>query len=440
MPVVRCPECDRKLKVPGDRASVRCPACGHKWTRHEPDDEDRPVGRAAARKGSRAHVPSFLEQNWKAVLIGTVPIAILVPLALFLVSILFSRPAVAHLVQLGALMVVIGAFVWACRVAARHGNHVALDYLESLGPLRWLLVVGFLGFYLLGYVGLWFVAQVNCALHRPRAIIPCFGVQAYGVFLLLAASVVAGLSMPRWNGNQALLQPLGPRNRPNPANPALPANNPPAGRPGQGAAPPQEANAPPPRVTGDAALDQALADLGHRDGSVARAAAQRLADTTLNEHRPVVAKKLAEQLRTAEVYRRAAFIQALGVLATADEVPALIEMLSAEDINTRHEALKVLGKLRDERAAAPMVRCWLDFPTQWHAERALRDMGPAAEKEVLALVKHPEPLRAEAAVRLLGDIGTQASVPTLEAVSRDNPRLRDTARRALAAIAARSKG
>jgi HEAT repeat protein len=225
---------------------------------------------------------------------------------------------------------------------------------------------------------------------------------------------------------------LPPANLPNP-NPNVPKGNPPAnGRPEP--VPP----APPAAVTGDAKLDQLLADLASKQPGVARQAATQLAGTEPKEHRAAVAAKLAEQVQQADGFARTPLVKALGVWATANEVPALIALLSDKDINTRNEILKVIGKLKDERAAAPVARCLQNLATESNAERALKEMGPVAEKEVLALLTQPGGGGRQAAIRVLRDIGTQQSVPTLQAASQDFF-LQGQAREALAAIAARTK-
>jgi HEAT repeat protein len=93
-------------------------------------------------------------------------------------------------------------------------------------------------------------------------------------------------------------------------------------------------------------------------------------------------------------------------------------MLSDRDINTRNETLEVIGKLRDERTVKPVVRCFVEFQTTWHGERALKDLGPIAEKEVLALLNQPDKGLWVPAIRVLKEIGTQKSIPTLEAAAR----------------------
>src|SRR5262249_1547151 len=85
-----------------------------------------------------------------------------------------------------------------CISAAREGHSVSIDYLESLGALRWIVAVGFFGFYLIGYVLLWALAQILGAIAKPRDFLPWFGLQAFGFVLIIVALVAGGVSDSIW--------------------------------------------------------------------------------------------------------------------------------------------------------------------------------------------------------------------------------------------------
>jgi hypothetical protein len=100
-----------------------------------------------------------------------------------------------------------------------------------------------------------------------------------------------------------------------------------------------------------------------------------------------------------------------------------------------------IGKFRDERTLVPVLRCFQEDPTRGPAAQAVRDMGAMVEKEVLALleIRDVGPLRRDV-VDVLKDIGTQQSVPALQAVAaRKDGGLARSAREALNAIAARTR-
>jgi HEAT repeat protein len=196
----------------------------------------------------------------------------------------------------------------------------------------------------------------------------------------------------------------------NPPNPAI-ANEEKANEP---AAPPRE----PPATTGDPEMDRLLFDLEAVDWTIRKAALDRLIAMKPNQHRAVVARKLAEQLQLVEQWAREPFLRALGVWGTAEEVPLLIQWLDNPDTHTRNMTLDALAKLRDERAVKPIVNCFKEGSTRWHSEQALKALGPMAEKEVLALLEQPDRELWVPAIYVLAEIGTEQSLPTLREASK----------------------
>jgi HEAT repeat protein len=197
---------------------------------------------------------------------------------------------------------------------------------------------------------------------------------------------------------------------------------------------------PAPRVTGDSELDRALADV-EAGWPAWQNGAGKLAGMQPNAHRAVVAQKLAAQADAADRNKRHAMLRALVVWATPNEVPVLIKALDDENVFARHDVLGAIGKFRDERTLAPVVRCFQEDPTRGPAAQALRDMGAMAEMEVLALldIRDTGPLRRDV-VNVLKDVGTQQSVPALQAVATGKDAIvARSAREALNAIAARTR-
>ncbi len=118
----------------------------------------------------------------------------------------------------------------------------------------------------------------------------------------------------------------------------------------------------------------------------------------------------------------------------------LIDALQHTDVFTRREVLKVIGRFHDERAVAPVIRCFQDFHTRQDARTALRALGPMAEKDVIPLLNGGDVFLKRDAINVLHDIGTNASVPALQAaVASNNMHISGPAREALAAIADRAK-
>lgn len=251
--------------------------------------------------------------------------------------------------------------------------------------------------------------------------------QAFGFVLIILGMIVGAISEQIW-------QKIRPPNRPGPpavvsagkAETRVPTKEP-------------EPEVEPPPLTGDREMDRLLARLGGKNREAVHDAAEKLAAMQPNPHRPLVAGKLAEVLQTAEIRNRTPLVRALGVWGTAKEVPVLIRFLDDANINTRHEALQALGKLPDERAVEPAIRCLAIFETTWHAEQALKAMGPVAEKGLLAVLRQPNKDLWVPALRILKEIGTEQSIPALEEASQGDFSIRGVAAGALEAVRKRVK-
>src|SRR5262249_43603123 len=130
----------------------------------------------------------------------------------------------------------------------------------------------------------------------------------------------------------------------------------------------------------------------------------------------------------------------LVVWATRAEVPALLNVLDHESGVVRAAALEALGNLKDQRAVAPVALRLLQGD-RGHAGKALRAMGPMAEKEVLKYLRDTDAgVRAEAC-KVLKRIGTGESGAPLDALRGREPHraVRVAAQDALQTIAARLK-
>ncbi len=271
-----------------------------------------------------------------------------------------------------------------------------------------------------------FVCLIQYTIEMPRRLGPWLATQICGIGLILAGLVInALLKPPPWPGWKP------------PSNPgAVTANNglAPAGKDRTG---PEKSE--PPKVTGDATLDQALVDLEKGDSGVCLTAANKLVKIPpVPEHRALIAQKLAARATDPDANTRRSIIQALSVWGTTNEVPALIDSLNDMDFLLRSQTLQIIGKFRDERTLGPVSRCFADGVTRNDACKAFRDMGSMAENEVLPYLKSGDVSVRLDAVNVLKDIGTQASVPALKAVlAMDNAFTNRAAKDALAAIANR---
>src|SRR5262245_12091257 len=203
---------------------------------------------------------------------------------------------------------------------------------------------------------------------------------------------------------------------------------------------------------GDVFFEKTLAELDDGNFFTRKTALERLVTMRPNDQqRPRVTRKLVELLKKADNRDRSIrylAITALGVWGSENEVPDLIKAIEDPDVWTRKEALKVIGRFKDKRSLPAVIRSFREHQTQKEAAQALREMGPMAEQDVLAIVKEPADLQIlflkQAAIEVLADIGTDKSVPGLRKVLattdfHEASRLRKPAQDALDAIAGRKK-
>jgi predicted Zn finger-like uncharacterized protein len=232
------------------------------------------------------------------------------------------------------------------------------------------------------------VLQINYAFRYPRLFGCWVGLEVLGMIAL----IVAGVMAERFHSGGNV-----------PAAPVAQAPNP------GPAPPPGGAGLEVPRITGDPEIDRLLAGLDDESHPWNRIrAANHLAQMKPNEHRAAVAHKLAEVATGANEFGRGEAIKALAVWATANELPDLLRLFRQPGL--RHGA-----------------------------GRAIRTVGPAAEKDVAAFLNDPDPFIRGDAIDLLKDIGTRQSMPALQAVVDRNDGLNiGRARDAIAAIQARA--
>jgi len=205
---------------------------------------------------------------------------------------------------------------------------------------------------------------------------------------------------------------------------------------------------PVPAIGGDEFFQKVWADLHDPDYFTRKSAVERISAMKPNDERAKVASKLAELTRDEGPFIRVLAVKALGTWGSKNEMPDLIRALAHKDPSTRRETLKVIGRFRDSRSLEPVMLSFRESATRADAGQALRDMGPMAEPEVLALLNERDDgglfFMKRDAITVLADIGSDKSVPALEKIAASNDvhyrtHLAGPARKALDAIAARNK-
>jgi len=187
-------------------------------------------------------------------------------------------------------------------------------------------------------------------------------------------------------------------------------------------------------------IDKYLADLqGPNPGRAILAATRLKQAVPIEGRREEVLRTLTVMLKDKDQFRRKQAIEAMGTWAGPETIPVLIQCLDETALLVKLSAIDTLGLLKDERAAEPLARL-VDKPgPRVQAVKALQSLGTKAEKAVLGLLMHPEPEVRQEACRLLQEIGTAASLPSLQVASEDAHRaVASSAKDAIAAISRRN--
>ncbi len=108
--------------------------------------------------------------------------------------------------------------------------------------------------------------------------------------------------------------------------------------------------------------------------------------------------------------------KALVVWATPEQVPDLLRLVDNMQAQVRQNVMMALGKLHEERAAAPIAARLLVGEDRRAAGDALRALGSKAETEVAKYLAANDKGVVLDVIKILGDIGTKTSVPTLKKV------------------------
>jgi predicted Zn finger-like uncharacterized protein len=183
------------------------------------------------------------------------------------------------------------------------------------------------------------------------------------------------------------------------------------------------------------AVTRALHQLKSTNVHQRHEALRKLKDTLPDERRAEVVKALEPMLNDPDIFTRKWAVEAIGVWANKDAVPILLKAM--RDGDTRHEAMKALGRLKDERAIEPIAQRLEEHSDLHEAGEALKSMGPIAEKAVLARLNHHDWFVRIMVCQILERIGTAQSIPALERAEVNDFSIKIQSRNAINAIKAR---
>lgn len=181
-------------------------------------------------------------------------------------------------------------------------------------------------------------------------------------------------------------------------------------------------------------LAATLADLKDDKKALGRVLAlQKKAPSIPN---PEVGEALVHLLKIGDKNHRYGVIKALELWASEAQTPDLLATLDDEMPITRHAALKALARVNPEKAALPAGKMLTVKEDKLAASAVLKTLGEFAEPVVIPVLKDKDWQTRLEAIRILSEIGTEASIPALEPVSTGDENIlnRNTAKEAITAI------
>ena len=396
MASVRCPECDHKERIPDDheRSTIRCSECGIKIPIPADEDDDPRPRRSRADKEDKEVVrpkkkkkkspPSALA-SWVAVLARLdTSLKIIVGLAIVALMLSCIHPTLYVVPAVyGGILVLLGSVLF-------------LIVVFNDSPFE-LLMCMFLPFYSLYYV-------VTHWDETKSALM----LQVFGIVVCVSFLCAMPLHMLVYGTRGPLAGVDGPNNA----------------KPGDAS---------------KARVNRLLTDLAGEDPLNRKKAAEDLAKIKPNDRQPEVAKKLLEAAGHKDFFTRGSAFTALLVWASPDQIPEFIAMLKHKEADVRQGAIKALGNFRDDpRVIQPVAQSLAEFFTRDQAKLLLIKIGPKAEKDVLSMLDTKDELQRRAVLEVLQEIGTQESLPALEALKGNIVNRKET-QAAINAIKARAK-
>jgi hypothetical protein len=148
-------------------------------------------------------------------------------------------------------------------------------------------------------------------------------------------------------------------------------------------------------------------------------------------------KRLAEQ---GDAYEKAQAVKGLVIWGGKFSGPILLKLLENAKRHEQRSIIEALGKIKYAGAAQALTERLGDSILRDEATAALRKLGSDAEDALLAAVSAENTRVCLAAIELLGDCGTEKSLPVLRrGLARRDPKIRDALKATIRKIVARQK-
>lgn len=173
----------------------------------------------------------------------------------------------------------------------------------------------------------------------------------------------------------------------------------------------------------------------------ANAAVRRLSSAEPRLFRPDIVRRMLELFEEGDLEMKENVARALLTWSRPeDEASEIVRAAVREQIRARERVprsmVELLVSQKDAKSAPLLHDLWMADASEW--ETLYGDLGPVIEEQLLEGLGEYAPLQLISAARLLGRVGTEASVPVLEEVQKEaTSELRVTLEQAVRSIQGR---
>lgn len=162
------------------------------------------------------------------------------------------------------------------------------------------------------------------------------------------------------------------------------------------------------------------------------------AEVETPETRKKIAKYFKKIAESDDHFNSKKAVKGLVIWGGKYSVPILLKLLDQAHRFDKEDIIQALGELKDPQAAEALTAHLGEFRTREAAYAALKQMGPAAEDALISAAPSDNADVCLPCINLLGDVGTDKSLPLLrEAQNSKNPDVRGAAKAAMKKIVAR---
>ncbi len=177
-----------------------------------------------------------------------------------------------------------------------------------------------------------------------------------------------------------------------------------------------------PRKLAGAELEKFVADLKSPDLETRRSALRQFNGAEVESPSDELIDLVAAMALDSDQFTRMTAANFLGTYGTTNQVPVLLKLLKDSDWSVRQPAVKLLGRLKDERAIQPLADLVARGASMYgqDASSALINIGAPAEKSVIALLNERNADTQRQACNILQQIGTYDSLDSLQKLIGDS--------------------